>query len=151
MKDVKVVVGFAMFNTINKYGIVQRYPKQQSTAWFYVFEDRKGGQDYFKSISNVLGEEFDNFICEIPTSELIRSVKKVREVLPKAVLEKVVRNEQVKDQKTATANRYKIRLGVNICNIFSTPGLDDDMVRIRRAIEENDASLLFNIQREGTV
>lgn len=32
MKDTKVVVGFAMANTVKE---------QQATAWFFVFEDKK--------------------------------------------------------------------------------------------------------------
>lgn len=147
MKDAKVTVGFAMFDT-SKHRTMEKYPKQHSTAWFYVFENKKGGQDLFKSVFGVLGEEFDSFVCEIRVSELFRSIRKMRKALPEAVFEKVFGSEQLKDQKTAAENRYKIRIGINIANIFSTPGLDDDMARIRRAIEENDVSLLFDVQRE---
>ena len=142
MKDTKIVVGFAMANTVKE---------QQSTAWFFVFEDKEHGQDYFKSISNILEERFNSFVCEISVSELIQTVKQIKELLPEAAFQKIVGRTNQKTQTTPTTRKYKIRLSVRIANIFPRPGPDYDMVRIRQAIKENNASLLFNIKKEESI
>lgn len=142
MKDAKVVVGFAMANTVKE---------QQATAWFFVFEDKEHGQDYFKSISNILEEKFNSFVCEISVSELIQTVKQIKELLPEVVFQKTIGRTRQKITTTPTTRKYKIRLSVRITNIFPKPGQDNDMARIRQAIKENNASLLFNIKKEGSI